>query len=148
VQQIGLVQQHGAAAVAVHRARGATEIQVDAFGAQTGQHSRVVGQTGGIGAQQLRAHGRAGARAAPVVQFGHGAMEGADGQQTVGDADELRHATVDASHLRERVPQVMVEQALHGGQQDAARDRGFSRGFHAPMILTSTRLRRRPSNSP
>jgi hypothetical protein len=39
------------------------------------------------------------------------------GQDPVRDADELRDAAIDAPHARQHVAQVVVEQALHGGQQ-------------------------------
>jgi hypothetical protein len=121
--QLGLVQQHGAAAVAVHGLGRAAEVQVDAGRAQRGQQGGVVGQAGRVGAQQLRPHRRAGGGAAAVQQLGHDAREHPRRQQLVGDADELRHAAVDAAHLRDHVAQAVVEQALHRGQQDARRCR-------------------------
>lgn len=66
---------------------------------------------------------------AAVAQLGHGADEGARGQQRVGDADELAHAAVQPAgvgqarrtlpgpHARERVTQRKVQQAFHGGEQ-------------------------------
>ena len=120
--QLRLVQQHGAAAVAVDGLGRAAEIEVDAFGAQGGDQRRVVGQAGRVGPQQLRPHRHAGGGAAAGQQLGHDAGEDAGGKQLVGDADEFRHAAVDAAHAREHVAQAVVEQALHRGQQDAGGD--------------------------
>ena len=69
--------------------------------------------------EQLPAHRRSGVRAPALAQLRHDAREHALGQQPVGDADELRHAAVHAAHARERVAQAVVEQALHGCEQDA-----------------------------
>jgi hypothetical protein len=52
--QLRLVQQHGAAAVAVDGLGRAAEVQVDAGRAQLGQAGGVVGQAGRVAAQQLR----------------------------------------------------------------------------------------------
>jgi drug/metabolite transporter (DMT)-like permease len=116
--QLGLVQQHRAAAVAVDGLGRAAEVQVDALGPSVASGRRCRPGRPGRTAQQLRAAPARRRRAAAVQQLGHDAREHPLGQQLVGDADELRHAAVDAAHLREDVAQAVVEQALHRRQQD------------------------------
>jgi len=123
VQQVGLVEQHRAATVTVHRLGRAAEVQVDALGTQLGQARRIVGQAGRVTAQQLGAHRRAGTGAAAVQQLGHHPGEDTRGQQLVGDADELGDAAIDAAHGGQHFAQRVVEQALHGREQDGHQPR-------------------------
>ncbi|KQY81877.1 hypothetical protein ASD35_08850 [Pelomonas sp. Root1444] len=118
VDQLRLVQQHRAAAVAVHALGRAAEVEVDPLRLELRQPPGVLGQAVHVGAQQLRMHRHTRRRAAAVPQLRHDAREHALGQQLVGHADELGHAAVDAAHAREHVAQDVVEQALHGRQQD------------------------------
>ncbi len=103
--------------MAVDGRRRAAEVEVDALGAQRGEPRGVVGQAGGVGAQQLGAHRRAGRRSAAVCQFGHESQENTRGQQLIGDADELRDASVDPAGAGQHVAHAVVDQALHRGQQ-------------------------------
>ena len=123
VHEFRLVQQHRAAAMAVDSLGRAAEVEVDAIGLQRGQQRRVVGQAGGVGTQQLRAHRRARWCAAALKQFRHQPGVHTRRQQLVGDADEFRHAAVDATHPCEHVAQAVVEHTFHGGEQDQARMR-------------------------
>ena len=118
VQQIGFIEQHRAATVAVHRFGRTTEVQIDALGTQFGQTGGVVGQAGRVTAQQLRAHRRAGQGAAAVQQLRHHPDECPRRQQLIGDADELADAAVDAAHGCQHLAQRVVEQALHGREQN------------------------------
>ena len=117
VQQLGFVEQHGAASVPVDAAGRAAEVQVDARWRQLGQARRVVGQHRRVGAEQLRPHRHAGLGAPAGQQLGHDAREHALGQHAVGDADELADGHRVGRQRRQLLAQQVIEQALHGRQQ-------------------------------
>ncbi len=62
-----------------------------------------------------------------ALQLRHDAREHAGRQQLVGHADELGHAAVHATDTRQHVAQDVVEQPLHGRQQDQDRFSRFMR---------------------
>jgi len=63
-----------------------------------------------------------------VAQLGHQAQQDVIRHEAVGDADELGDAAVEAAHPRQHFAQVVVEEALHRGQQQAGRrGHGFTR---------------------
>ena len=115
--QLGIVQQRSAAAVAVHHLGRAAKIKVDAVRPQGCQAGGVFSQAHRVRPQQLRAHRHTRKRAPAVEQLGHHADESAVWQQRIGDADELRHAAVHAAHTGQDVAQHKVQQALHGGKE-------------------------------
>jgi len=53
------------------------------------------------------------------MQFGDHTVERTLGQQGVGDADELTHATVNAAGARQDIAQRRVQQTFHGREQDS-----------------------------
>ena len=118
VDQLRLVQQHRAAAMAVDALGRAAEVQVDALGLELGQASGVLSQAAHVGAQQLWVHRHACCRAAAVHQLWHDARENAVRQQLVGHADELAHAAVDAADAGQHIAQDVVEQAFHRRQEN------------------------------
>ena len=104
--------------MAIHHFGRAAKVQVNTMRAECGQTGRVLSHAMRVRAQQLRAHRHSSQRASGVVQLGHDAQKNTVGQQLVGDADELGHATVNPAHAGEDVAQYKIEQALHGGEQD------------------------------
>ena len=70
-QQLRLVQQGRAAAVAVHHLGRTTKIQIYAHRAQAGQAGGVFGQANRVRTKQLRPHRHACQRAPPIEQLGH-----------------------------------------------------------------------------
>ena len=153
MQQLGVLQQRRATAMAIHDLGRAAEVQVDAGRAEAGQPRGVLGQAVRVRAHQLRAYRHAGCGASALVELGHDAAKGAFGQQRAGDADELGDAEVDAAHARERVAQRVVEQPFHGREQDGhdvAVDPGTAIVRHRPVfsrraVLARARTVRRPS---
>jgi len=117
-QRLRVLQQRGAATVAVDDLGRAAEVQVDAGRPESGQPRRVLGQAHRVRPQQLHTHRHTSGRAALVVEFGHHPFESARRQHRVGHTDELRHTQVNAAHTRERVTQTVVEQAFHRGKPD------------------------------
>ena len=117
MQQLGLVEQDRAAAVAIDHRRRAAEVEVDAGRAERGETAGVVGETGGIGAEQLRPHRHRAGGAAGAVELGDDAAEGARGQQRVGDADELAHRMIVVGGLGEDRAQHVVQQPFHRREQ-------------------------------
>ena len=68
-QQLRVLQQRRAPAVAVHHLGRAAEIQVHAVAPHTGHAGRVIGQTVGVRAQQLGTHRHPGRRASAMGQL-------------------------------------------------------------------------------
>ncbi|MCY1452103.1 hypothetical protein D9M71_690050 [compost metagenome] len=133
MQQLGLAQQHRAAARLVHRLGRAAEVEVDHRRAQTGGEGGVVGQAHRIGAEQLQTHRRAAGGAPAAVQLRRQLAKARARQQAVADADELADAPVDAADLGQQLAEDFIDQPLHGRQGNL--HRGSSRSKTGPRIL-------------
>jgi hypothetical protein len=79
IKQLGFVEQHRAATVAIHRGRRTTEIEVNTRRFQGHQARGVIGEMKGIGTQKLNPHRRAGGRARGVLELRRHASETAIG---------------------------------------------------------------------
>ena len=116
VHALRLFEQHRAALVFVDRGRGAAEIEVDFFRAETHRFERVGGHVWRVAAQKLNGAGDARGGAAAVRHFGRVFEPGGAGMHGVGDADELAHAFVEAADAGEQIAHRRVGQPLHRGE--------------------------------
>jgi hypothetical protein len=117
VQLLGLLQQRGPTAMAVHHLGRTAEIQVDAGRPQARQARRVLGQADRVRTHQLHPHRHPGGGAPALPELGHHAAKARSGSSvpvTRMNSDTHRSTP----HPREHVAQHAVEQALHGRQKD------------------------------
>ena len=120
LQQLGLLEQCRAAAIAIHQRRRTAEIEIDAGRVEQRQVGRVGGHDLRIGAEQLNAHRRTARSARAVLQFGTQAGEAGVRQHGGGDADEFGDAPVIAASRGQHCAQHIVGKTLHRGEDEAA----------------------------
>ena len=142
-----LAQQPAAGAFAINNRCGTAEVQVNRGDGKLLQQLRVAHERGNVVADHLRDDGLAGG------VFGDGIENPLFRPRIAVDAEVFRPinlrpavAVHDAHELERRH---ILHRRERGEQRVAAEQRGkcFGRS-HSPMIFTSTRLRRSPSNSP
>ena len=140
VQQFRLTEQGGTAAMAVHRRRRATEIEIDPGRIQRHQPAGVFRHHQRIGTQQLHAHRRSRRRLAAVEQFRTNLLKNPGRQHVVRNAHKLADAPVVAANRRQHAAQQIVGEPFHRGEKNAGHA-GSGAGIEEAGIIIRAMLR-------
>jgi len=115
---IGVLQECGAAVMAIDCSRGAAEIQVHRAGPGPKGGQGGLGQQIGVAAQQLDLDRKSCGGPASLQQLGYVPLEGALAGNRLADTKELRHAESEPAEFRQQGPHGRIRDALHRCQHD------------------------------
>jgi hypothetical protein len=97
---VRVLQERGAAVMAIDRSRRATKIQVHCTGAGPNGDQGGLGQQASIAAQKLHLNRQSRGGSASVHQFGNAPLEDPRARNGLADPQKLRHAESEAAEFR------------------------------------------------